>query len=842
MSPLDVLRLFHARLRARAIRVQEGFAVLGIAVGVALLFASQIASASLSHSVGELTREVVGRTQWELSARGPNGMSEALLGEVKRLPVRLALPLVEQSGVASGAGGARSVELFGTNPRQAQLAGTVLDHVTQAQLAHTDAVALPATLAGELGVEALEPVKLQLAGRTQATLVGATLGAREIGGLLDSPLVFAPLAYAQQLTHMQGRLSRIFVSARPGHEAAVHAGLASLAATSHLNLEPADWESALFATAFAPQDQSETLFSVICALVGFLLAANATLITVPSRRRLIEDLHLAGAGRGRTLEIMIIDAAVIGALGCAIGLAFGDALSRTLFAGNPGYLSFAFPIGSARIITWQSVAISIAAGMVAAVTGVLWPVRDILSPHEQPPDVRSSRRLLAWGLGAGLLCIALALAILLARPASASLGALALMIALICLLRPLFELAVIVFGALQQRLGGAASRFAILELRNSVTRVRSLAIVATAAVAVFGVLALAGAQSNLQHGLDRSARDIDASAQIWITAAGENNAFATTPISDTTTVNAHLQRVPGVASVGGYGGSFLNWGSRRLWVLAPPRNALQPIPTSQLINGGAEQAARAVRDGNGVLISQSLANEYKLHVGDMFTLPSPQPLRMRLAGLTTNLGWPPGAIIMSATNYARGWDNTPPSAYEIDARPGASLTQLRRVVARKIASDPALTVETVTQRERRHESLARQGLSRLTQIRWLMVIAAVLAITGALGALLWQRRERIAGLRVIGSGRGLLWRYLCYESAMLLAAGCAVGSIFGLIGQLMLSHALSTVTGFPIVFNIEVIALADCVLIGAAASIAAAAISYPVVGVPPSAASAYYYQ
>src|ERR1700739_1370551 len=103
----DVIRLCRARLRARTIRAQDGCAVLGLAVGVALLFASQIASASLANSVGQLTREVVGHTQWELSARGPGGMSESLLAEVRRLPVRLALPLVQESGVATGASGKR---------------------------------------------------------------------------------------------------------------------------------------------------------------------------------------------------------------------------------------------------------------------------------------------------------------------------------------------------------------------------------------------------------------------------------------------------------------------------------------------------------------------------------------------------------------------------------------------------------------------------------------------------------------------------------------------------------------------------------------------------------------
>lgn len=834
----DVLRLLRARLRAHSIRAQDGCAVIGLAVGVALLFAAQIASTSLANSVSELTREVVGHTQWELAARGPTGMSEALLKNVHRLPVRLALPLVEAPGVASGPNGARSIELLGSNPREAELAGTTLARLTATQVEHTEAVALPTTLASDLGVESLEPVNLQLGGTTTPVPVGTTLDQREIGGLLNSPLVFAPIGYAQRLTHMQGRLSRIFIAAQPGHEAAVRAGLRQIATVNHLNLEPADWESTLFATAFSPEDQSETVFSVIAALVGFLLAANAILITVPARRRLLEDLRLAGASTRNTFTIMLVDAAVIGVLACVIGLVLGDVLSRTLFAGSPGYLSFAFPVGNARVVSWQSVLIAVAAGMIAAIAGVLWPVRDIIAQHRQRPAHRARLRPLAWQLGGGAVFMAIALAILFAKPALASLGALALLISMICLLQPLYALLIAIFDALQRMVGGWASWQALKELQSPVTRVRSLAIAATAAAAVFGVLALAGAQSNLQRGLDRSAREIDSSAQVWITPAGQNNAFATTPIRGTSTLAAAISRVPGVASVGEYGGAFLNWGSRRLWVLAPPHTAAQPVPVSQIISGTLPAATSELRDGDGVMLSQALAQEHHLRVGQSFLLPSPQPLRMRLVGLITNLGWPPGALIISAANYMRAWNETPPSAVEVNASSTTSVAALGRRIEHAVAHSTGLRVETVMQRERRHEALASQGLARLTQIRVLVVVAAALAIAGALGALLWQRRDRLANLRVLGSKRRMLWRALCYESAMLLAAGCIIGTIFGLIGQLMLSHALRSVTGFPIAFNVEIAALANCGLIAAIAGIAVAAIGYRVASVPASTASA----
>jgi putative ABC transport system permease protein len=117
-----------------------------------------------------------------------------------------------------------------------------------------------------------------------------------------------------------------------------------------------------------------------------------------------------------------------------------------------------------------------------------------------------------------------------------------------------------------------------------------------------------------------------------------------------------------------------------------------------------------------------------------------------------------------------------------------------------------LTAETAEERDRRHYLLAAQGLTRLTQIRLLVLIAAILAVVGALGSMMWQRRERLAAHKCHGYGEGVLWRSLLCESAVLLIAGCSIGAVFGLYAQLLGSHFLASVTGFPIVFNVEAIA------------------------------------
>ena len=82
-----------------------------------------------------------------------------------------------------------------------------------------------------------------------------------------------------------------------------------------------------------------------------------------------------------------------------------------------------------------------------------------------------------------------------------------------------------------------------------------------------------------------------------------------------------------------------------------------------------------------------------------------------------------------------------------------------------------------------------------------MLIAAVLAMAAAMGAMIWQRRPRLADMKVDGFDRGVLWRALLLESGLLLGAGCSIGAIFGIYGQLLLSRALAAVTGFPVAFS-----------------------------------------
>ena len=80
MALWEILYIYRARLRARLVLVQELLAVLGIAVGVALLFASQVASTSLDGSIRQLASGVVGDAGLQLVASDSQGLAQRSFG------------------------------------------------------------------------------------------------------------------------------------------------------------------------------------------------------------------------------------------------------------------------------------------------------------------------------------------------------------------------------------------------------------------------------------------------------------------------------------------------------------------------------------------------------------------------------------------------------------------------------------------------------------------------------------------------------------------------------------------------------------------------------------------
>jgi putative ABC transport system permease protein len=802
MRPANALRLYRVRLRARI--VQECLAVIGIAAGVALLFASQVASTSLQGSVAQLSHGIIGGATLQLVARDPHGFPESTIRRVRRIPgVRAAAPVLELTANAVGHRRSESVELIGADSSLSELGGSLVRRTSLSPFGGIGAVVLPAPLAQTLGVTKFgEEVKLQVAGRTQYAPLYAQLHKRQIGSLIASPIALAPLSFVQEVGGLPARVSRILVVPAAKSEARVRAALGVLAA-GRLDVEGAGYDEELFAKAAAVSNQSTALFSVISALVGFLFAFNATLLTVPQRRKLIADLRRDGYTPPTVITLLLVDGLVLGLIACALGLVLGEELSIHLLRSQPAFFSLAFAVGSQRVVSMQSIVVASAGGMLAALVAVLSPLRDVLSRNPLAAITSSRRaggsRFAGRQAVAGLTSFTAATILLLEVPDAAIPGMVLLVAALLLELPALLSTMLVLVKRLAGTIVSPVPHVAAMEL--SAARSRAVAITATGAIAVFGSVAIQGAHRDLLAGLESSAVATNAATDVWVAPAGAYNLLKTTPFA--TGQQTKFERLPGVRAVLPYRGGLLDYGKRRVLVMAPSPRSSPLLPPGQIVQGDSSKAEERVRAGGWLLISQALASEQHLRVGEAFRLPSPDPTIFRVAALSTNIGWAPGAIVMNADDYARAWGSRDLSAYSIRLERNVSSTRVVREVERALGSGSGLAVRSATRQVAEQSALDRGALVRLTQIATLISVFAVLAMAAAMGAMVWQRRPRLAKLRLEGLGRAELWRTILLESLMLLGAGCLSGAVFGVYGQQLADRALSRVINFPVVYSLE---------------------------------------
>ena len=169
--------------------------------------------------------------------------------------------------------------------------------------------------------------------------------------------------------------------------------------------------------------------------------------------------------------------------------------------------------------------------------------------------------------------------------------------------------------------------------------------------------------------------------------------------------------------------------------------------------------------------------------------------------------------------------------------PGTNAAQVAGEIRRALGPSSGLAVQTAAAHAVEQNALSRQGLQRLSEIATLILVVAVLAMAAAIGNMVWQRRPRLAKLKLEGFPRSELWRTIVLESLILLGVGCLTGAAFGLYGQQLLDRALANVINFPVVHSVAVVAAVLSVAIVTIAAVVIVAIpGYIAAGVSPAVA------
>jgi putative ABC transport system permease protein len=805
---------------------------------VSLVFGVLVANSSILGSTREAINAVNGSASIELVARSPRGFDQELAQQVSLLPdVQTAVPILRESTVIEGPNGHMLGQLVGVSPRIVGLQSSAMKDLGAGAQLLQGGVGLPSDVASAIGAHTEGQAILLVNGSRHIVPVRAVLDAGAIGSLAASRVVVTLLSTAQNLAGEPGRVTQVLVKPYPGKEKRVAAELRRLAA-GRLNVEPANHELELAQTALKPTNQSTSLFAAISLMVGFLLALNAMLITVPDRRWQVAELREQGYDSRQVVAVLGSQALVLGIAASVVGVLVGYVLARTVFDEVPNYLASTFPITGHQQVGPLAVLVAISCGVLAAFGASMLPIfdlrknREIDSVLQEPGEpgqsigddiVRNAAQL-------GLVILVLATLMVLLNSGLTILSGVALALAAPCFMPLLFRVGTGLLGHIARHFHGKMMAVATIELEATATR--SVALASITALAIYGAIAVGGARSDLIRGLDQGISQQWSSAAVWITP---NENIHDTDSFDASRVIGVVEHTSGVASVSARQGSFLDVGAQRLWIRAAPPGSGSMILSSQLEDGALARANTLMRQNGWATVSSGFASEHGLRVGRSFVLPTPSgTARFNVAAITTNIGWPPGTITVNTNDYSHYWQSIDPTTLAVDLKHGTTPAEGVRAIRQSLGSTRALRIQTSSERIAEVEGIARQGLSILNDISNMLVLISALALAAALSTTIYQRRDRLASLKAQGFDRAQLWRGVLIESAVVLGIGGLDGAILGLYGHALADYYLRVSTSFPAPFSVGAVQIMLTLLIVGGVSLAVVAIpGYSAAGVAP---------
>lgn len=750
---------------------QLGLSLLGVALGVAVVVAVELANQSAARAFTLSSQALTGAATHQVHA-GPSGLSVDWYVGLRREHGLQGLAPVVEGAVETPLDPGRSLRLLGIDPLTEADMRPALDALRGGDglgdlLADPAAVWLLAEDLRRLGLAVGDRLPIEVHGEQRALRVAGALApnrALDREGLRD--VLVMDIAAAQELLGRGDRLDRLDLLVDSGNSLSRIASLLPADA----QLLPADQRQATLQDMTRAFRINLTAFSLLALLVGAFLIYNTMSFSVVQRRPLLGQLRAIGSTRGEILRLVLGEAALIGLAGTLLGLLLGIALAQLMLDLVSRTINDLYFVLSVRTVSVSPLLlgaalllgplVSVLAAAVPAVEATRIPPRAVLcaSEAEGVTRARLPRQqlvglvlLAASGLvlmlpSAGLLPAFVALFLLI-------LGAALLVPTLIALLmRPL--------GVLSGALFGLPGHMAARGVRTGLSRTGIAAAALTVAVsAIIGV----GAMVDSFRGTFSD----------WLEQTLQSDLYVSVP-GDRYLEPGLAAELRGLAQVGGSTSALetpVAAGDRRYLLRVFDLEA----PVERAF-GVLQQGDAALDDwgaGGGVLVTEPFANRHGIGPDQGLRLQTAEGEReFPVLAVVQDYGSSEGAIIMARSLYRQLWDDPRIGSVGLQRAGGVSMEQLEAAVRDAVGDRQAV-------RLRSGEGLRELSLQVFDRtftithvLRLLATLVAVVGILSALTALGLERAREHAVLRAVGLTPGQLWRLVSLQNGLIgLTAG-----------------------------------------------------------------------
>jgi putative ABC transport system permease protein len=753
--------LRHKKLRAL-------LTLLGVAVGIALFSSILLINKATLSAFKENVTAVSGQTDIVISG-GKTGFPEDRLEIVGSLPeVKSAVPVIEENARLMGLEPSEPLNILGvdllreSSVRSYKLSDSQIMDDPLIFLNQPDSMIISKTIANRYGLKIDSKIKLSTARGIKTFIVRGLIEPEGAARAYGGSIAIMDIDAVRYSFGRENNLDAIDVVLRDKTTTAeVINKLRTLLGPGYNVEPPQNINTDKLVGVF---QKILTLIASLALLVGLLLVANTSNVSVFERRREIGILRSLGATRTGIFVVFITEAAILGFLGSLLGAVGGVWLAHALV----GTIAETLTSQSLMQIPKPEIHFAAADIVTAVILGVftsalaaVWPsykanrIQPVDAMRALPQQAPSPNPRLSFA------------SLLLVLPFCVNIVA-TLIAKILRLVWP--DIAI---RLSQDNLKRDFNR----TVGNVLTLMLGLNLVVV--IAIINV----SFQESISSWIDRALR-----ADLIISSTGPIFSLQTQPLHED--LGGELSAAPEIKqnlAVAPYGMRFLHlqYEERTIAIKAYDNpGAGSRYSFLDVTQGKAEDAGAALFDEkqNTIAISQNFADHFHKTIGDDVTLDSPSgSLPLKVVAIINDFSSNEGVVYFSRAVYKKYWRDPLVNIFYMRLNPGVDAAALRHVIDQKFGVQYGLQVLLNGELKSEFKTHIDRSFAYSKAIETAALISALFAMINMLLISVMERTRELGLLRAIGMSRGQIFRMIIAES---LAQGLIAGILAVIFGSL----------------------------------------------------------
>ncbi|MES3629696.1 MAG: ABC transporter permease [Longimonas sp.] len=730
--------------------------VLGIALGVAIVVAIDLANTSASDAFRLSTDTVTGEATHQVVGAG-EGLDEGIYRTLRtEHRFRSIAPVIEGYATLEAADEARTFQLLGVDPfaegpfRPYAGFGPDSDLELEPLLARST-VLIGAETARELGVEPGQSLTVSVEGvQHTVELMGVLEPDDERSRRAVENLIVTDIATAQRLFDARGQLSRIdAIIEDESTEDRLRAAL-----PEGVHLQRSETRTDTVAQMTRAFDLNLTALSLLALVVGAFLIYNTMLFSVVQRRPLIGRLRALGVTRREIFRLVLSEAAVLGLAGTILGVLAGIVLAQGLvqiITRTITDLYFVVTVQQLSIAPW-TLAKGAALGLGLTLVAALFPAREaanapvsmVLQRSTSESDIQQRAPMLALS-GAGLAGVGVAILALIGGSIAWSYVGLLLLILGITAATPLAVIGMAkaarpVMDAVAGVLGRMAARGVVSTLSRTGVAIAALTVAVAATIGV-GIM-IDSFRGTVETWLQQSLQ-----ADVYVQAPSPSFRRATATVAPALVASIRdTDGVDGVYTVRNVDVTA-DVGPTELIAITPGPQT----PDTYELKSQEGAVWDAFASDDVVLVSEPYSNRYGVETGDTLTLQTDRGEQdFAVIAVYFDYASDMGSVLMSRTTYDRHYDDDRVSGVAVTAASGIDVDALIADLRAEASGVQDVLIQSNQALREASMDIFDQTFAVTNVLRLLAILVAFIGVLTALMALQLERNREFAVMRASG--------------------------------------------------------------------------------------------